>query len=278
MPLLTSFLLLILTSRILGGLSQRLGQPQIIGEMLAGVLLGPAVMGLVHPNQALAGISELAVFLIILSSGLEMSYKDLMETFKGKGLMVAVLSFVIPFGSAALLGFAFGLDVMRIIFLGLSVAITALPVMVRILENFKMLDSEIARYSIAAAIINDILALLVLGVILNLPASRDVGAIGVSMLLTIGKLSILIGFIYLAEFVLVQLEKKGIRMRRGPEKLIKIFGNDALLGLVVIFVLIFGSVSELLGFHFVIGAFFGSLLISKEYFVVSRYRELEKTI
>src|SRR5688500_2229620 len=97
MPLLTSFLLLIFVSRILGNLSKRLGQPEIMGEMLAGILLGPAVLGLVHPNPALSGISELAVFLIILSAGLEMSYEDIMKSLKGDGLIIALLSFVIPF-------------------------------------------------------------------------------------------------------------------------------------------------------------------------------------
>lgn len=278
MPLLTSFLLLLLTARLLGSFSQKLGQPDIVGEMLAGILLGPAILNIVHPNAALSGISELAVFLIILSAGLEMSYKDIMSTFQGKGLFIAALSFIIPFGSAFILGSAFGLDAMRIVFLSLTVAITALPVTIRILESFEMLDTPIARYSVAGAIINDILALLVLGVILNLPKSRDFGIITSSIFLTVGKLVLLMGFIAAANAVLSKLEKKGVPIHKGPEKLVKIFGGDALLGLVIIFVLIFGSVSELLGFHFVIGAFFGSLLISKDYFISKRYHELEKTI
>lgn len=278
MPLLTSFLLLLLSSRLLGNLSQRLGQPDIVGEMLAGILFGPAVFNLVHPNAALSGISELAVFLIILSAGLEMSYKEIIAAIKGKGLIIAALSFIIPFAAGSLVGFAFQLDAMRIVFLGLCVSITALPVTVRILESFGMLDSRIAKYSVAAAIINDILALLVLGVILNLPKTTDYIAISLSVLMTIGKLTILMGLITLANILLTKLEKKGLPLHKGPEKLIAVFGNEALLGLVVIFVLIFGSVSELLGFHFVIGAFFGALLISKDYFKASRYHELEKTI
>lgn len=246
--------------------------------MFAGILLGPAILNLVHSNEALSGISELAVFLIILSAGLEMSYKDIMSTFKGKGVLVALISFIIPFGSSLVLGYAFGLDAMRIIFLALSISITALPVTIRILESFGLLESAVARYSIAGAIVNDILALLVLGVILNLPQSRDYEVITMTILTTVGKLLLLMGMITLANSVLVRLEKKGVPIHRGPEKVIKIFGDDALLGIIIIFVLIFGSISELLGFHFVIGAFFGSLLISKDYFVAKRYHELERTI
>lgn len=278
MPLLTSFLLLLLSARLLGNLAQRLGHPDIVGEMLAGILLGPAVLNLVHPNAALSGISELAVFLIILSAGLEMSYKDIMSAIKGDGLVIAIFSFFIPFAAGSMVGYFFDLDAMRIVFLGLCVSITALPVTVRILESLGMLDSKIAKYSVAAAVINDILALLVLGVILNLPKTRDYGAITLSILLTIGKLAILMALITLANMLMGAIEKKGLPLHKGPEKLIAIFGNEALLGLVVIFVLVFGSVSELLGFHFVVGAFFGALLISKDYFVASRYHELEKTI
>ncbi len=246
--------------------------------MLAGIILGPALLNLVHSNEALSGIAELSVFLIILSAGLEMSYKDIMSTFQGKGLLIAAISFVIPFASSIILGFAFDLDSMRTIFLALTISITALPVTIRILESFNLLDGPIARYSIAGAIINDILALLILGVILNLPEDRDYLKISLSVVITIGKLLLLMGMITLANYILNRLEAKGVPIHLGPEKLVKIFGSDALLGLIIIFVLIFGSVSELLGFHFVIGAFFGSLLISKDYFVSRRYHELEKTI
>jgi Kef-type K+ transport system membrane component KefB len=277
-PLLTSFLLLLISARILGNISKRLGQPDILGEMLAGIVLGPALLNLVHANEALSGISELAVFLIILSAGLEMSYKDIMLTFRGKGLLVAIISFLIPFGSSLILGNVFELDAMRIIFVALTISITALPVTIRILESFGILEGAIARYSVAGAIVNDILALLILGVILNLPESRDYHVIGITILGTVGKLLLLMMLITLANYALVRLEKTGVRIHRGPEFIIKIFGDDALLGIVIIFVLIFGSVSELLGFHFVIGAFFGSLLISKDYFISRRYVELEKTI
>lgn len=278
MPLLTKFLLLLLTARILSNLCKRIGQPEIIGEMMAGILLGPSAFNLIHADPALSGISELAVFLIILSAGMEMSYKDIVAVIKGKGIVISILAFIIPFSAGAMVGNIFALDSMRVVFLGLCVSITALPVTVRILESFKILDTDIARYSIAAAIINDILALLVLGVILNLPNDKNVIVVAGSILITISKLVLLMGLITAANWALTKLETKGVRIHRGPEYLVKAFGNEALLGIVVMFVLVFGSVSELLGFHFVIGAFFGALLISKDYFIKARYKELEGTI
>jgi Kef-type K+ transport system membrane component KefB len=277
--LLTSLLLLIVVARLLGQLFQRLKQSVIVGEMLAGVLLGPAVLGLVRPNPALAGISELAVFLVVLSAGLEMNFRDVASMLRrGRGLVVALLSFVIPLASGMAVGLAFDLDIMRTVFLGLCVSITALPVAVRILESFRMLDSDIARFAIAAAVLNDVAALLALGVILNLPSVLTLADLSMSILLTGGKLVLLGAFIVGFNEFLELLHRRGVRLEIVPEKLILVFGNEALFGIVIVFVLIFGSVSDMLGFHFVIGAFFGALLIDRKFFLVSRYHELERTI
>src|SRR5262245_55088299 len=147
MPLLTNLLILIVSARLLGQLFKKYNQPAIVGEMLAGVLLGPAVLNLIEATAALNGISELAVFLVVLSAGLEMNFKDVVRSMRGKGLVLATLGFLIPFFSGMAIGAAFELDTMRTIFLGLCISITALPVAVRILESFGILNTDIAKYS-----------------------------------------------------------------------------------------------------------------------------------
>jgi len=72
--------------------------------------------------------------------------------------------------------------------------------------------------------------------------------------------------------------EKGISIDQWSEKLVDLIGNEALFGLLLLLVLIFGSVSAALGFHFVIGAFFGALLIDRKFFLPSRYKELELTL
>lgn len=278
MPLLTSLLLLIVLARLLGELFARYRQPAIVGEMLAGVLLGPSVLGLIEANEALKGIAELAVFLVVLSAGLEMKFRDVVDAMRGKGLVVALLGFVIPLAAGIGVGLLFGLDAMRTIFLGLCIAITALPVAIRILESFGLLDSDIARYSIATAIINDVAALLMLGVILNLPTELSFKAVVISVGHIGSKLMMLAAFVLGISLLLKLLEHFGVNIKAGPEKLVKVFGPEALFGIVVVFVLVFGSVSEALGFHFVIGAFFGALLIDRKYFLASRYDDLHKTL
>jgi Kef-type K+ transport system membrane component KefB len=278
MPLLTSLLLLIVLARLFGRLFVKYGQPAIVGEMLAGVILGPSVFNIVQGTEALAGISELAIFLVVLSAGLEMNFKDVVDVMKGKGLVIALAGFIIPLIAGMSVGLAFGLAPTKLVFLGLCVSITALPVAVKMLESFNLLKTDIAKYSVATAIVNDVAALLALGVILNLPQEKSLFAIATSVALVGSKLLVLAGLILGMNALLEYAQKKGIQFKRIPEKLVELFGSEALFGIVILFVLTFGSFSEALEFHFVIGAFFGALLIDKEFFFSSRYSELEHTL
>jgi Kef-type K+ transport system membrane component KefB len=279
MPLLTSLLILLVSARLFGGLFSKYKQPAIVGEILAGIVLGPAVLNFVNATPALRGISDLAMFLVVSSAGLEMRLKDVLKTIRGKGLIIAVLGFFIPFLAGIGVGVAFHLDLMRTIFLGLCISITALPVAVRILDSFNMLHTDIARYCIVAAIANDVVALLVLGVILGLPdGGGSVAMVAKSVLFTGGKLVVFASLVWGFGWFLASLDRRGIAVHRVPERLVAVFGSDALFGIVIILVLVFASVSEMLGFSFVIGAFFGALLINKELFLASRYAELERTM
>lgn len=278
MSLLSSLLVLIVTARLFGRLFARYNQPELIGEILSGVVLGPALLNLISPNSALAGISELAVFLIILSAGLEMKFTDIFRAMQGRGMVVAFISFTIPFIAGIIVGAAFKLDVMRMIFLGLCISITALPVAIKLLENFGVLHTRIARYAIATAVSNDVAALFILGIVLNMPQQltfTDVASTAaVSTLKLVSLAAIVLGINWLLE----RLERHNINIQAVPEALVRYFGAEALFGIVVTSVLIFGSVSEMLGFQFIIGAFFGALLLDKKHFLASRYEDLRGTL
>ena len=278
MSLITSLLLLLVSARLLGELLRRFGQPVIIGEILAGFIWGPVFLDIIQPTVALAAISEVAVFLIVLSAGLEMDFEKVYSTMKGRGFVVALFAFTLPLITGLAIGWYYELDLMRTIFLGLCISITALPVTIRILATFNALDTTIARYSIAAAILNDVLALLVLGVILTLPDEHTLPAILLSIGTTGGKLILLVLLIMVASKSLSRLKTIGLVVDRVPEKITELFGTEAVFGLVVLFTLAFGAVSDLLGFHFIIGAFFAGLLIDREFFLSSRFTELESTM
>lgn len=278
MSLLASLLVLIVSARILGGLFSKLGQPSLIGEILAGVLLGPSIFGVMEPTSSLAGISELAMFLIILSAGLEMRFSDIFGAMRGKGLLVALIGFALPFVAGLLTGSLFGEDLMRSLFLGLCISITALPVAVKLMANLGILHTRIARYALASAVINDVAALFILGILLNVPQQDTV----LDVLTTIGtaswKLLVLALGVVALNQLLEWLNRRQINVHAVPEALVRYFGPEALFGVVVLFVLVFGSVSEMLGFHFVIGAFFGALFLDQRHFLASRYEDLRGTL
>ncbi|MEY2776777.1 MAG: hypothetical protein RLY30_875 [Pseudomonadota bacterium] len=278
MSLLASLLILIVLAKLLGLIFARYKQPELIGEILAGVILGPALLNLVYPNAALAGVSELAVFLIILSAGLEMRYADVVSAMKGRGLALALISFIVPFAGGVAVAAAFEQDLFRMIFLGLCISITALPVAVKLMESLGILHSSIAKYAIATAVINDVAALFVLGIVLNLPTDLNITETAWSIGQATLKLGVLALLVIAMSWVFDWLDRRNVSVQSFPEMLIRVLGPEALFGIVVVFVLVFGSMSEALGFHFVIGAFFGALLLDKRHFLASRYDDLQGTL
>lgn len=280
-PLLTSILFLIVTARILGELFRRLKQPSVVGEILAGVVLGPAVFDLVKPNDHLAGISELSVFLIVLSAGLEMEFKEVIAALRGRGFVSAFADFAIPLAAGLVLGLVTAHDPVHSLFLGLCLSITALPVAVRILENFRLLDSTIARYSIATSILNDVVALLFLGVVLDMAETSHnaaLSAVATSVLKTGGGLLLFALLVFVAFRLLLWGGGHGRYIEHFLDRVMSVFGREALFAIAIIFTLVFGSISEAIGSHFVIGAFFAGLLLSKDVLGTSLFADIEHTL
>ena len=268
-------------ARLLGQLMVRLKQPSLVGEIFAGILLGPAILKWIQPNKPLEGIADLSVFLIVLAAGLEMEMGAVVKSMKGRGFIAAMLGFLIPLTGGIILGSAVGLNPITSFFLGLCMSITALPVTVQILSSFNLLQSKIASFTIATSILNDVLGLLCLGIIIDrqdLPATGGLLPLIMSVLRTSLKFS-LFAFLIFATNRLIQW---GTHRTSSIEKLLSkfenVFGPEAIFGVAIIFVLFFGSMSETLGSHFIIGAFFGALLLSRDVFGTSVFSELQNTI
>ena len=282
MHLLSNVLYLLIGSRLLGELMHRLKQPRLVGEIFAGIILGPALLSIVKPTLGLEGISELSVFLIVVSAGLEMEFRDVISAFKGRASIASLIGFLLPFAAGCVLALVFGLNTLQVIFLGLCMSVTALPVTVQILSSFRLLQSRIAHISIATAILNDVLALLFLGVLLDFPTNE---AGNLSFMTAMGKLSenavkvVIFAFIvYLVNRLMGMGSGSSRRIERFIDKTIEFFGREALFGIAVLFVLLFGTISEWLGTHFVIGTFFGALLLSRDVLGTTLFSELEQTL
>lgn len=255
-------------ARMLGEVFERFHQPSMVGEIIAGVILGPSLLGWVSYTPDIRAISDLAVLILIIHAGLEIKAEDIRESVRGKKAWIAILGFFIPFVSGIVLGRLFGLDNLISTFLGLCISITALPVSVRILMDLGRMNSEVGRHILSAAIFNDVVALLILGVLLNLnniPDDYKFGALMLDIGITVLKLLVFLA-ILLATYKLVSyLTKRFVNWRYVVSHYLDFLkGKESAFAVVMIFVLIFASLAELVGLHFIVGAFFGAVLIPQE--------------
>jgi Kef-type K+ transport system membrane component KefB len=280
LPFFTNLLILLVTAKILGEIFERFKQPAMIGEILAGVFLGPSILNLIHRSEDIKVISELGVFLLVIQAGLEISTDSMIKSLKGKNIIVALMAFFIPNFLGVLVGFYFNLNILTTLFLGLCIAITALPVSIRMLMDLGKVNSDVGQKIISAAIFDDILALAVLGVLLNIK-DTDLSIFSVTKagLLSVLKITLFVGILVLVYIILKKITKKGDYLERSLGNIISFMkGKEPLFALFFAYVLFFSTFSEWLGFHFIVGAFFAALLISDKIIGKEHHTSIEKTI
>jgi Kef-type K+ transport system membrane component KefB len=184
---LLAFAAALLGAKLLGELAERIGQPAVLGELLAGVVLGPAALGWVPLSQGLLLLAEIGVVLLLFEVGLE---TDLMELVKvgGRAIAVAVIGMILPFTGGYLLTFAAGFPTVTSIFVGAALTATSIGITARVLSELKMLDTREGRIILGAAVVDDVLGLVVLAVVSRIAEGGAVsaGIVARSTLLAMG--------------------------------------------------------------------------------------------
>ncbi len=280
MPLIESLLLLLLVSRTIGELTEHLGHPAMIGEIVAGVILGPSVLGFVHFTPEIRAIADLGVLLLVFLVGMDMDLAKLWKSFRGRGAWVGIAGFVFPMLLGFLVGSAFGLDITRSVFVGLCIAITALPVSARILMDLGKLQSEVGQRILSASVFNDVTSLLILGAILDLKEKGRTPELAfLSIWLAMFKaLGFMAAIILVARVVRRYSPQLFLHSHNLFDRVLRRFkGRESAFALVLLFVIAFASFSEILGMQFVVGAFFGSMLLSYEVLGKDKFQEVQKT-
>ncbi len=277
LPFIVNLLILLLSAKILGEIAERLGQPAMIGEVLAGVILGPSLFNIIPVVGDIKPIADLGVFLLILMAGMEIEAEEIRNSIRGKNLWIALLGFIIPLGSGLLIGHLFHFSNIFTIFLGLCIAITALPVSIRILMDLGKLQSDVGQRIISAAIFNDIISLMILGIVLDYNGgSGKLEDVTFSILFTSAKVILFIVFLVIA-YRLISISKARVStLNPKMERFLHYLkGKESLFALVILFVLIFSSIAELLGLHFIVGAFFGAMLFPRTLFEKSEFDQVK---
>ena len=194
---LASFLLAfasaLLGAKLLGEICERLGQPAVLGELLAGVLLGPSMLGLVPLSAGILLIAEVGVLLLLFEVGLETDLEELLRV-GGPAMAVAVVGMALPFAGGYLLTRAAGFPTLTAIFVGAALTATSIGISSRVLSDLGLLASREGQIILGAAVADDILGLVVLAVVSQIAASGSVSAwqAGKSALLSFGFLLVAI--------------------------------------------------------------------------------------
>lgn len=273
---------MLLLARVFAEIAQKFKQPAVVGELLAGILLGPTILGTFFPdiheflfmsnpgaNVALDGFVQIAVVLLLFIAGLEVELHLVWSQGKSAvsisllGLVVPfVLGFVFPYFFPEFFGLADGDKLLFSLFMGTAMSITALPVVVRILMDLNLFKTKMGMLIVASAMVNDIIGWLIFSVILSFMGKSGnlslVNTIGVTLLftffmLTLGK--------FLINRVLPWVNKK-------------LAWPGGVLSLSMAFCFLAAAFTEWLGIHAIFGAFLLGVALGDSEHMSERAKEI----
>lgn len=178
-------LFILLTAAKIGDeICRHLHQPVVAGQILAGVLVGPSVLALVELNTVVDVFAELGVIFLLFWVGLETKISDI-ATVGGTAARVGAFGVVLPAGAGFALALAFGAKTETAVFLGAALAATSVGITSALLVELELQTGRAARTVLGAAVIDDVLALILLSVATGLAATGAVDLVDVGMLLLI---------------------------------------------------------------------------------------------
>ena len=201
----------------------------------------------------------------MIIAGLEINLDDILKSLKGRNIIISLMAFFVPILSGIAVGYYFEKDIMTTVFIGLCVAITALPVSIRILMDLGKINSYIGQKIISVAIFDDVIALTILGLILNINDSEmTLSNVVKNASISLLKLTIFVVILFAAYYLIKKLSNRENYFERQLNKLLLLLkGKESLYAIFFVFVLTFSTITESLGLHFIIGAFFAAMLISE---------------
>ena len=248
---LVDLFVILLAAKLGDELFKRLGQPGIVGEILAGVVIGPSVLGWVAPDEVFQVFAELGVVFLLFWVGLETRLSD-MRAVGRPAALVGGLGVVFPFAGGVALGFALGDGSAEAIFLGVALTATSVGITSAVLIELGVLQSTAARTILGAAVIDDVLALLLLAVATGL---ADNGGLDVRDLALV--LGIALAFVVFFALVGTRVTQRWPRLLHTPR-----FSESPLLPAVLV-CLGLAALAAKVGLAAVIGAFLAGMIVAE---------------
>jgi len=245
------FLILIAT-KVAGDISVRLGQPSVLGKLIIGIILGPAVLGWINNNDFIHYFSEIGVLLLMFLAGLETDLNQLKKNWKA-AFAVAILGILLPFVGGFGIGELFGLNTPYSLFIGVLLCATSVSITVQVLKDMNRLNSPEGSTILGAAVVDDVLVVVLLAVMTSFLGTGEEVSLG---LLVGKKVLFFIGVILAGAFLVPQFLKV----------LSKLKVTEPVVSIALVICFGFVYFADLLGMAGIIGAFAAGIAISQTEF------------
>lgn len=256
-PFLFSIAVVLIAAKIGGELAEKLGVPSVLGEILAGIAIGPSALALVDLDDLLTGnaitiLAELGVLLLLLQVGMEMDLAELGKVGKAS-MTVAVIGVAAPFAGGTVAAMMLGQETKTSIFVGAALTATSVGITARVFGDLKALSTTESRVVLGAAVADDVLGLVILTVVVKVVTD---GTVGVGTVF--GTFGLAIGFLVISGVVGLGLVPKGLALADR-------YGRSAATVSVAAFVVLFlfAGFANTAKLAPIIGAFMAGLALGK---------------
>ncbi len=274
MEVILTILIILVFSRLVGELFERRSMPAVIGEVLVGILLGPMVLGWVSPDmEGFRILVDIGLFFLVFTSGLEFSLTHIKGATK-HALPISFMGNNIAFFAGMIMALLLGYNLEVGIFIGAAFSLTALPVALRILGDMGKVKTPFGRTIVTSAIYDDLFSMFLLGLVFSI--AQPGNEINITTFLVIAlRIFLFLGIIYLISWVLRW--RFGLIARYIQHYIRKFRSKEGEFAVIVLFGMALALLAEALGISFILGAFYGGVLIGERVVGERVYRKVKTT-
>lgn len=166
-----SLFIMIAAAKIMAEVFERLRQPAVVGEILAGIVIGPSLLGWVAPSEVITILAEIGVIFLLFTVGLETKPQAIFQVGK-RAVMVGVAGVILPFIAGYFIAMWWDGSFVEAMFIGAALVATSVGITARVLGSMGLLDKQTSRIILGAAVIDDILGLIILSLVSSVSQER----------------------------------------------------------------------------------------------------------
>ncbi|HEY9206440.1 MAG TPA: cation:proton antiporter [Candidatus Methanoperedens sp.] len=258
MDIIIIILTILVVARIFSEIFARIKQPPIIGELIAGFVIGPSVLNLVSPDvNGLEVLAELGIFFLVLFAGMQLHLGSMKEYYR-PAFFIAFMGNNVAIFSGMIMGKLYHLDILSSLFVGVVFSLTALPVGVRILMDMGKLDTPTGKIIITSALLDDIFSVFLFAMILFIAESSSKTPEAGFIAITFVKIVIFLSIIFILN---KSLSIKGGFLGNHLISAINKLTKESQFFYILVFGILIGYIGGMLGITFIIGIFYAGTLI-----------------